>query len=95
MRALVSYLGGFVAVGSSGELLGDVDGAVWISSDGVTWRAPTQASPSVTALGGPGDQELRALVVYGRHGITLFGFGVANVDGVDDARVWAASAFAV
>jgi len=94
MRALVNYRGDFVAVGSSGGALGDIDGGVWTSADGVTWRAPTQASPSVTALGGPGDQGLRALVVYSRHGITLFGFGVTNDGESDNARVWGATVLA-
>lgn len=91
MKALVSYRGAFVAVGSSGGRAGDLDGGVWTSADGVAWRASTQESPTVTELGGPGEQELRALVVYSRHGIALFGFGVSTVDGTEEARVWSAT----
>ncbi len=88
MRAMVTYRGGVVAVGSSGGKLGDVDGGVWTSVDGIVWRAETQSSPNVTALGGPGDQSLRGVVVYGRGGITLLGFGVSLDGDAVDARVW-------
>jgi len=90
MKAVASYRGDLVAVGNNGGRLGDIDGGVWTSVDGVTWRAPSQVSPTVTALGGPGDQSLRALVVYSRRGITLLGFGVTNEGDVEDAQVWAA-----
>jgi hypothetical protein len=88
--ALTTYRGDFVAVGSRGGARGDLDGGVWTSADGVRWRAPTQLSPNVTALGGKGHQTLRALVVYSRHGISLFGFGATNEGEVEDARVWTA-----
>ena len=90
MRAMITYRGGVVAVGSSGGKLGDVDGGVWTSVDGIVWRAETQSSPNVTALGGPGDQSLRGVVVYGRGGITLLGFGVSLDGDAVDARVWSA-----
>jgi hypothetical protein len=91
MHAIVTYRGSFVAVGGNGGPLGDLDGGVWTSADGVSWRASAQDAPAVTALGGAGDQELRALVVYSRHGVALFGFGVSTVDSVEEARVWGAT----
>jgi serine/threonine-protein kinase len=91
MKAVVSYRGAFVAVGGRGGPAGDLDGGVWTSIDGVAWRAPIQESQTVTALGGAGDQELRALVVYSRHGIALFGFGVSTVDAAEEAKVWGAT----
>jgi hypothetical protein len=91
MRALVAYRGALVAVGSSGGQLGDVDGVAWSSLDGVRWRAPTQSSTNVTALGGRGDQSLRAVVVYRRHDITLFGFGITQEVDLVDGGVWGAS----
>ncbi|HEY7755717.1 MAG TPA: protein kinase [Actinomycetota bacterium] len=91
MHAIVTYRGSFVAVGGNGGPLGDLDGGVWTSADGVSWRASAQDAPAVTALGGAGDQELRALVAYSRHGVALFGFGVSTVDSVEEARVWGAT----
>lgn len=90
MKAVVTYRGDLVAVGDIGGPAGDVDGGVWTSTDGLEWRAPKQYSPMVTALGGPGDQSLRALVVYAHRGITLLGFGVREVGDVEDAQVWTA-----
>jgi hypothetical protein len=90
MRAVVTYRGTLVAVGSIGGPLGDIDGGAWASVDGITWQAPAQSNPNVTALGGRGDQSLRAIVVYGRHGITLFGFGVTQEADTLDGGVWGA-----
>jgi hypothetical protein len=90
MRAVVTYRGALVAVGSIGGPLGDIDGGAWASVDGITWQAPAQSNPNVTALGGRGDQSLRAIVVYLRHGITLFGFGVTQEGETLDGGVWGA-----
>jgi tRNA A-37 threonylcarbamoyl transferase component Bud32 len=90
MRAVITYRDALIAVGTAGGPLGDEDGGVWTSLDGVQWRAPRQSSPNVTALGGRGDQTLRAVIEYRRHGITLFGFGVVQQDDTLNARVWSA-----
>jgi serine/threonine-protein kinase len=90
MRAVTPYRDALIAVGTAGGRLGDEDGGVWTSVDGIRWRAPRQSSPNVTALGGRGDQTLRAVLEYGRHGITLFGFGVVQEDDTLNARVWSA-----
>jgi hypothetical protein len=42
-------------------------------------------------LGGPGNQSLRALVVFGAGGIAMLGFGVTNEGDVEDARIWRAT----
>jgi hypothetical protein len=44
----------------------------------------------VTALGGRGDQSLRAIVVYRRHEIALFAFGVTQDEDTLDGGVWGA-----
>jgi hypothetical protein len=48
-----------------------------------------QSAPTVTALGGKGHQTIRALVVYSRRGISLFGFGATKGE-VEDAQIWTA-----
>jgi serine/threonine-protein kinase len=90
MRAVIPYRDALIAVGTAGGRLGDEDGGVWTSLDGVQWRAPRQSSPNVTALGGRGAQTLRAVLEYRRHGITLFGFGIVQQDDTLNARVWSA-----
>jgi hypothetical protein len=89
MRALVTYQGALVAVGSIGGSIGDIDGGVWTSTDGVVWVAEPQSSPNVTALGGPGDQSLRGVVAYRRRDLDLIGLGVAQ-QGAVDGRLWGA-----
>jgi hypothetical protein len=89
MRSLVTYQGALVAVGSIGGSIGDIDGGVWTSVDGVVWVAEPQSSPNVTALGGPGDQSLRGVVAYRRRDLDLIGLGVAQ-QGAVDGRLWGA-----
>lgn len=62
LDAVVATADVLVAVGSSvrpGEPTADLDGAVWRSSDGISWeRVPDDGA----ALGGPGDQEMLGIV---------------------------------
>jgi tRNA A-37 threonylcarbamoyl transferase component Bud32 len=88
MRAVVSYRGSFVAVGVRSGPLGDLDGGVWTSRDALVWRDPGRQASITSALGGLGDQSLRALVRYGRSRIALFGFGVTDEGEGEDAQVW-------
>jgi serine/threonine-protein kinase len=88
MRALVTYHGSLVAVGSRGGPRGDIDGGVWTSVDGVAWRSESQSSPNVTALGGEGSQSMRGVIVYRQR---LIGFGVTQVATVVDGRLWVAA----
>jgi hypothetical protein len=86
MRAVAVYQGTFVAVGSV-EGTVSRDGAVWVSTDGTSWRT-TRALAA--GLGGLGDQMVRALVVYQRHGVALLGLGVTNEGEFEDGQVWTA-----
>jgi serine/threonine-protein kinase len=90
-RAIVTYRGSFVAVGTRTAPRGDLDGGVWISSDGLEWRAPGPLASTASALGGVGDQSLRALVRYGRDRTAVIGFGVTDEGEVEDAQVWTAT----
>jgi serine/threonine protein kinase len=92
MRAVTLFQGSLVAVGArlGPGSSGDLDGAVWTSVDGVEWRSPGPLDPTISALGGDGDQSLRALVAYGRQRIGLLGFGVTDEGEIEDAQVWTA-----
>jgi hypothetical protein len=87
MRAVVVYHGAFVAAGTR-VAPSDNDGGVWASVDGHVWEATTALDAS--ALGGKGDQSIRSLLVYGRHGFALLGFGVTNQGANENAHVWTA-----
>jgi serine/threonine protein kinase len=91
MRAIVTYRGSFVAVGTRTAPGDDLDGGVWISADGLEWRAPGPLDSTAALLGGDGDQSLRALVPYGRGRIAVVGFGVTDEGEVEDAQVWTAT----
>jgi serine/threonine protein kinase len=91
MRAVVTYRGTFVAVGTRTGPRGDMDGGMWLSPDGVTWRTPGLQAFSTNALGGRDDQSIRALVAYGTPQIALLGFGVTGEGALEDAQVWAAA----
>jgi hypothetical protein len=91
MRAVVTYRGSFVAVGTRTAPRGDLDGGAWISADGLEWRAPGPLASTAAALGGVGDQSLRALVRYGRGRNAVVGFGVTDEGVVEDAQVWTAT----
>jgi hypothetical protein len=89
MRAVTVYGGSFAAVGTRvSPVLTDIDGAIWTSNDGLTWRTDGPLSATGTALGGEGDQSLRAIVEFGFRRIDLLGFGVKNEGEVEDAAVW-------
>ena len=92
MRAVVTYRGTFVAVGTRTGPRDDLDGGMWLSQDGVTWRASGLQAFSTNALGGRDDQSIRALVTYGTPQIAVLGFGVTGEGTLEDAQVWAATA---
>jgi serine/threonine-protein kinase len=92
MRAITVYGDSFAAVGTRvGPVGTDVDGAIWTSSNGRAWATDGSLSPTGTALGGQGDQSLRAIVVFGVKQIELLGFGVKNEGDIEDAAVWRGS----
>ncbi len=89
MRAVVTYQGAFVAAGTRVGLV-DNDAGVWVSTDGITWQTAGPLDSTVIALGGRGDQSLRALLRYGHHQIALLGFGVTDEGDNENAHVWTA-----
>ncbi len=88
MLTVTAYRGGFVAAGHAASAQGDVDGAAWISVDGVTWARGDPLSLALEDLGGPSDQELRALVTLGGSGVALLGAGVDHAESDENAAVW-------
>ncbi len=76
---------GWVAVGSD-DSAGDMDGAVWTSSDGLTWTRVVDAD---SVFGGPRDQQLMR-VAAGGPGIVAV--GTDNPAGDGDVAVWTATA---
>jgi serine/threonine-protein kinase len=89
MRAITVYGDSFAAVGTrASPVLTDVDGAIWTSTDGLSWDTDGPRSPTGSALGSEGDQSLRAIVGFGFRHIELLGFGVKNEGDVEDAAVW-------
>ena len=69
-----------VGVGYS-ERRGDVDGAVWVSRDGVTWQATARAS----VLLGLGEQRIKSVISFGPH---LVAVGRETSATGEDAAVW-------
>jgi hypothetical protein len=89
MRTVVSFGGAFVAAGTRVAIV-DNDAGVWVSVDGRSWQTTPPVESAAAALGGRGDQSLRALIAYDRHGISLLGFGVTNEGDDGNAHVWTA-----
>ena len=92
VRDVASFGNGFVAVGSR-RVGGEQDGVVWLSADGKTWEVVD--SP---VLGGPGRQEVTAVVDTGA-GLVTGGYvapeggpGVPVSWNSPDGRTWAGSA---
>jgi serine/threonine-protein kinase len=80
----------FVAVGTqTGN--GNLDGAVWTSSDGRAWSL--QRAPGfVRVLGGdPDDQVIRALIPFRRKTLSFVAVGVADNGSDQDAVIWGGS----
>jgi hypothetical protein len=87
MRAVAVGPMGLVAVGSLGWYVGpdaedDVDAAVWVSDDGLSW---TLVSEDAAIFGGPEDQEMAA-VTAGGPGLVAVGRDGSGGDA--NAAVW-------
>jgi hypothetical protein len=71
---------GLVGVGYS-EQRGDLNGAVWVSADGITWN-PTRRD---TDLVGLGEQRIKSAISFGSH---LIAVGREEGTTDEDAVVW-------
>ena len=89
MLTVTAYRGGFVAAGHATSAQGDVDGAAWISVDGLHWARGNPSTIALAQLGYPADQELRALVTLGGSGVALLAAGVDHAEAAENAAVWA------
>ena len=98
MSDVAAWDGGLVAVGGvwsedSWSNIGDVDAAVWTSTDGITWRRIAQQDDSV--FGGVSDQAMTAVaasksaivVVGSEGGGSSYAAVWASVDGMNWERV--------
>jgi hypothetical protein len=86
-QAMYSVVGGgpgLVAVGYD-FLGGELDAAVWTSSDGLTW---SRVPPDGAVFGGPSSQEMRSVAVGGP-GLVAVGNDYADISA--DAAVWTSS----
>jgi hypothetical protein len=77
--------GGFVAVGYSTTPRGDLEAAVWRSSDGRRWRRPTGNG----VFGGPGDQLINRVISPEKPGLPCFiAGGYDEFERNRDAALW-------
>ncbi|HSL82939.1 MAG TPA: hypothetical protein VLF66_09190, partial [Thermoanaerobaculia bacterium] len=81
MRAVVSAGPGYVALGTDG-FGGDLDAAVWTSSDGITWEYVIDRQG---VLGGAESQEMTAAVAWDD---VLIAVGYDDSGEDRDAAVW-------
>jgi serine/threonine-protein kinase len=89
MLTVAAVQGGFVAAGTVSGRPGGLDGAVWTSSDGRTWRRPSE-EVAVGTLGGPGSQQISSLLAFAGPGFSILGFGETDRGDSTDADVWSA-----
>jgi hypothetical protein len=82
VRSVASTGEGLIAVGQDDMLVpGDLDGAVWLSEDGVTWSRLLE----LIVFGGPGLQGLSAVLAWPSG---LVAVGLDGSGGDFDAAVW-------
>jgi tRNA A-37 threonylcarbamoyl transferase component Bud32 len=85
MYALARIGSVFLAAGSSQTVQGDLNGAVWLSADGKSWkRLPPTTSTS--ALAGLGQQRVNSLVRFGPRRLIAVGSETRAQD--DQGAVW-------
>jgi tRNA A-37 threonylcarbamoyl transferase component Bud32 len=82
----------FVASGTATANTGDLDAAIWTSSDGRSWKPQLHPRFLIAPLGGPpDDQTIRALTPFHRKSLSFVAVGVVD-DGTDqDTAVWGGS----
>ena len=82
----------FIASGTATANTGDLDAAVWTSTDGRTWNPRLHPSSLIAPLGGsPDDQSIKAMTPYHRPGFSFVAVGVTEDDEDQDAIVWSGS----
>jgi serine/threonine protein kinase len=79
--------GNFIAGGWNGRWDAQKDAAVWYSRDGIDWLLERGRNETYD-LRGPGAQEIRALVPFGRGGTVAYAFGVQGVGKAGQPRLW-------
>ena len=79
----------FVASGTATANTGDMDAAVWTSTDGRSWNPRLHPSFLIADLGGPpDDQAIRAVTPFHRQGLLLVAVGVSEDATDQDSAVW-------
>ena len=81
MRAVDAARPGLVAVGEDGSR-GDIDAAIWVSDDGLTWK---RVAHDEAVFGGDGFQSIWGVIDAGS---VVVGVGVDSPDADQDAEVW-------
>ncbi len=85
MQALAVIGSSLVAGGLSFTPQGDMNGAVWFSSDGVDWKRQPPGSAAVSAFEGLGQQRINSLAVSGDR---LVAAGTETRSQDDQGAVW-------
>jgi serine/threonine protein kinase len=79
----------FVASGTATANTGDLDAAVWTSTDGRSWNPRLHPAYLIADLGGPpDDQAIRALTPFHRQGLSFVAVGVTEDATDQDGAIW-------
>jgi hypothetical protein len=79
----------FIASGTASAKTGDLDAAVWTSTDGRTWNPRLHPRFLIDDLGGPpDDQAIRALTPFHRRSLSFVAVGVTEDASDQDSAVW-------
>jgi tRNA A-37 threonylcarbamoyl transferase component Bud32 len=79
----------FIASGTATAKSGDLDAAVWTSTDGRSWNPRLHPRFLIDDLGGPpDDQAIRALTPFHRRSLSFVAVGVTEDASDQDSAVW-------
>jgi hypothetical protein len=79
----------FVAGGKRTDAkTGDVDAAIWVSTDGTRWEAQLGDRTSYELRGGDRPLEIRSVVPYDRQPFDALAFGIEGTDMQAEAKLW-------
>lgn len=79
----------FIASGTATAKTGDLDAAVWTSTDGRSWNPRLHPRFLIDDLGGaPDDQAIRALTPFHRRSLSFVAVGVTEDATDQDSAVW-------